>query len=89
MIVVHIDSLDSDEYSDDVRAKAAVLKLAPVGTFIPNVGIFDGTFYVISEKPDEQMYLAMLGVPRKMQYGEYMYRLALKQAHTRRQKYYD
>lgn len=89
MIVVHKDSLDSDEYTVEIRERAAVLKLAPLGTFIPNVGIFDGTFFVISEKPDEQMYLAMIGVPKKMQYGEYMYRLALQQAHLRRLKNND
>ena len=58
MKVIHIDDADSDYIDQATRERIALLKLTDKGVYVPDVGIWDGQFFVVSEGKDDNMYLA-------------------------------
>ena len=58
MKVIHIDDADSDYIDQATRERIALLKLTDKGVYVPDVGIWDGQYFVVSEGKDDNMYLA-------------------------------
>ena len=48
---------DSPDISIEDKEKMAILKLVEVGKYVKNVGIRDGSFYVIAENETDEVYL--------------------------------
>lgn len=60
MKVIHKDELEADWVTDEDKKRISLLKVAPKGTYLKDIGIYDGTFFVVSEGQDDNMYLAFL-----------------------------
>jgi len=61
MKVIHADYMDETKLTKQEKEKVSILKLANVGQYVEGVGIRDGSFYLIAQDEDDQMYLAYLG----------------------------
>jgi len=61
MKVIHADDMDETKLTKQEKEKVSILKLANVGQYVEGVGIRDGSFYLIAQDEDDQMYLAYLG----------------------------
>ena len=48
---------DSPDISIEDKEKMAILKLVEVGKYVKNVGIRDGSFYVIAENDTDEVYI--------------------------------
>jgi len=60
MKVIHKDEIDETKLTKDEKEKVSILKLSNVGQYVEGVGIRDGSFYLIAQDKDDQMYLALM-----------------------------
>ena len=60
MEVIHKDEIDETKLTKDEKEKVSILKLSNVGQYVEGVGIRDGSFYLIAQDKDDQMYLALM-----------------------------
>ena len=60
MKVIQKDEIDETKLTKDEKEKVSILKLSNVGQYVEGVGIRDGSFYLIAQDKDDQMYLALM-----------------------------
>ena len=57
MKIFHAVDATSSIVSQEVKEKMAILDLVEVGKYVENVGIRDGSFYIIPEDEADKIYL--------------------------------